>query len=157
LVKLVIIGAGQRGSNYAEYAIEHPELCQASPPPPVASPLLAWPPHICCVAQVVALAEPREARRREMAKRHGVPDELAFESWEQFKTLPKLADAVVLELLLPLLPLFELLRRCCICSCTVSHHAERPSSRPPGDSHARFDAQGARDTLCPTVRQGWKS
>lgn len=76
MVKLVIIGAGQRGSNYAEYAIEHPELCQ-----------------------VVALAEPREARRREMAKRHGVPDELAFESWEQFKTLPKLADAVVIATL----------------------------------------------------------
>jgi hypothetical protein len=30
-----------------------------------------------------------------MAARHGVPDEMTFQSWEQLKDLPKLADAVV--------------------------------------------------------------
>lgn len=75
-VKLVIVGAGNRGTNYANYALEHADLCQ-----------------------VVAVAEPREPRRKEMAACHGVPDEMTFHSWEQLKVLPKLGDAVVIATL----------------------------------------------------------
>ncbi len=50
--------------------------------------------------QVVAVAEPREPRRKEMAACHGVPDEMTFHSWEQLKGLPKLGDAVVRRRLL---------------------------------------------------------
>ncbi len=51
--------------------------------------------------QVVAVAEPREPRRKEMAACHGVPDEMTFHSWEQLKGLPKLGDAVVRRHLSP--------------------------------------------------------
>lgn len=46
-VTMVVIGAGQRGTVYASYAIKHPEL-----------------------AKVVAVADPRQSRRKVFQTRH---------------------------------------------------------------------------------------
>ncbi|HEX7261813.1 MAG TPA: Gfo/Idh/MocA family oxidoreductase, partial [Luteolibacter sp.] len=72
-VTLAIIGAGKRGEAYAEYAALHPEL-----------------------AQVVAVAEPRDVLRERMAKKFNIPPENCFKSYEDFARMPKMADAALI-------------------------------------------------------------
>ncbi|GIO29197.1 MULTISPECIES: Gfo/Idh/MocA family protein [Paenibacillus] len=72
-VKVALIGAGLRGVNYMDYALQHPaEL------------------------EVVAVAEPVRHRRENFKARHGLADEMCFEHWNDLFALPKLADAVVI-------------------------------------------------------------
>jgi predicted dehydrogenase len=72
-VKLLIIGAGSRGTVYGEYAIGHPEL-----------------------ARVVGVAEPRSFFRARMAEKHRLAPEYAVEDWRQLAEQAKFADAVVI-------------------------------------------------------------
>ncbi|EJD00921.1 NAD-binding protein [Fomitiporia mediterranea MF3/22] len=80
-VTLAIIGCGQRGSGYAEYALKAPDKCK-----------------------VVAIAEPRPKTRTAMIAEHAVDPSLVFNTWEELhaasaeslKTCGKrLADAIV--------------------------------------------------------------
>jgi len=62
----VLIGAGQRGRVYSNYALDHPELLR-----------------------VVALAEPHPLRRKEVAESHGINDKARYDGWEaMMKELP---------------------------------------------------------------------
>ncbi|KAI0053056.1 NAD(P)-binding protein [Auriscalpium vulgare] len=81
-VTLAIIGCGQRGSNYAQYALTDPAKCK-----------------------VVAIAEPRPKTRRLIANMYSVDGSLVFKTWKDFfdasaetiATIGKrLADAVVI-------------------------------------------------------------
>ncbi|EIW61227.1 streptomycin biosynthesis protein StrI [Trametes versicolor FP-101664 SS1] len=81
-VTLAIIGCGQRGRGYAQYALQEPTLCK-----------------------VVAIAEPRPKTRGIVAEAHAVDGTLVFESYEDLlkasadtiQTIGKrLADAVVI-------------------------------------------------------------
>jgi len=72
-VTLAIIGAGSRGSGYARYATEHPDL-----------------------ARVVAVAEPRDAYRDRMAAQHSIPAPQVFTDWRDAAAAPKLADTVLI-------------------------------------------------------------
>jgi predicted dehydrogenase len=72
-ITIALIGAGQRGVNYAGYALEHPEELQ-----------------------VVAVAEPNQQRNQKFKWLHALPDEMCFESWEDLLARPKLADAVLI-------------------------------------------------------------
>jgi len=78
-VTLAIVGAGRRGEAYAAYAIEHPDL-----------------------AKVVAVAEPREFQRQQMARAHALPARNVFASWEELAQAPRLADAVLVCTMDPL-------------------------------------------------------
>ncbi|OLF15244.1 Gfo/Idh/MocA family protein [Actinophytocola xanthii] len=71
-VTYAVVGAGQRGSGYAEWIAGHPDR-----------------------ARVVAVAEPLDGRREQLARRHGVPPERAFRSWQQLASAPRLADAAI--------------------------------------------------------------
>jgi len=73
-VELVIIGAGGRGTTYAEYARAFPDR-----------------------ARVVAVAEPRDAYRERMASGHGIPVANVFRDWREVIARPRLADAVVIS------------------------------------------------------------
>jgi predicted dehydrogenase len=57
---VALVGAGSRGTVYAGLALEHPE----------------W-------MKVVAVAEPRKLLRARLQALHAIPDDLAFEGWEQ--------------------------------------------------------------------------
>ena len=46
--------------------------------------------------EVVAVAEPVASRRNYIKEKHGIPDELCFESWEGLLALPKFADIVII-------------------------------------------------------------
>lgn len=70
---LIIVGAGNRGTGYADYIHAHPQA-----------------------GCVVGVAEPRELPRRALAERHGLPADRIFRSWQELAAQPRLADAVVI-------------------------------------------------------------
>jgi len=72
-VSIAIVGAGSRGSIYADYALEHPDL-----------------------AKVVAVAEPRDAWRERLMQRHRIPATDAVADWRMLLERPRLADAIVI-------------------------------------------------------------
>ncbi|SFA95117.1 Oxidoreductase family, C-terminal alpha/beta domain [Amycolatopsis marina] len=72
-VTIAIVGAGSRGSTYAACAARgrHP-------------------------ARVVAVAEPRQQARNELAREHDIPAESVFHDWRELVTRPKVADIAVI-------------------------------------------------------------
>lgn len=71
--KIILIGAGGRGLRYTNISLEMDGMFQ-----------------------VVAVAEPGKDRREYAKKRHNLPDEMCFESWEELLARPKFADAVLI-------------------------------------------------------------
>jgi predicted dehydrogenase len=72
-VKLLIVGAGGRGTTYAGFAAAFPER-----------------------AKVVGVAEPRDAYRERLVREHAIPPDQVFTDWRQAAGVPKFADAVVI-------------------------------------------------------------
>jgi len=73
-VTAILIGAGDRGANaYASYALNNPGTIE-----------------------FVAVAEKDEKKRKNFQKIHGIPDDMAFESWNGVFDKPKFADAVLI-------------------------------------------------------------
>jgi len=70
-VTAIVLGAGQRGNAYADYALAHPENLR-----------------------IVGVAEPDDVRRKDFAKKHSIADENCFDSWEHAVNGVKWADAV---------------------------------------------------------------
>jgi predicted dehydrogenase len=75
-VTLLIVGAGSRGSTFADWARRHPEQ-----------------------ARVVAVAEPREAYRERLAAEHGIAPDRRFADWREAAAGGRIADAVVIATL----------------------------------------------------------
>ena len=71
--KLILIGGGNRGNSYTKIGKELEKF------------------------ELIAIAEPIKARREYLAKMHGVPDEMCFESWEELLALGKIADAAIIS------------------------------------------------------------
>ncbi|MEZ4730697.1 MAG: Gfo/Idh/MocA family oxidoreductase [Caldilineaceae bacterium] len=72
-VRLIIIGAGNRGSSFAQFALNHSEL-----------------------VKVVGVAEPRPFYRQRVADQHAIdPDNVAAD-WRELITRPRFADAVII-------------------------------------------------------------
>lgn len=69
-VTAVVLGAGSRGENYASYDRVAPQDLK-----------------------IVAVAEPREDRRRQFAEAHGIAPENCFASWQELLEKPRMADA----------------------------------------------------------------
>ncbi len=72
-ITVALIGAGQRGFNYAEYALQNPYEMQ-----------------------IAAVAEPTAARRESFRERHRLPEDRVFAHWDELFAGPKLADAVMI-------------------------------------------------------------
>ncbi len=72
-VSLIVLGAGNRGNVYANYALKNPDL-----------------------ATVIAVAEPRQNVRETFAKKHGISTENCFSDWREIASKDKLADAVII-------------------------------------------------------------
>jgi len=73
-IRAVIVGAGNRGLLvYAGWARAHPGRLR-----------------------VVAVAEPDERRRGELARDHGIPRERAFRDWRECLAAPRLADVAII-------------------------------------------------------------
>jgi len=72
-VTVALIGAGLRGQGYTEYALSHPDQLQ-----------------------VVAVADPNQARREKMQLHHDIEESMCFTDWQHLLSRPKLADAVLI-------------------------------------------------------------
>ena len=73
-VTAVLLGAGDRGmSAYGSYALANPDELQ-----------------------FVAVAEPRQDRRKKFQELHGIKDEMAFANWQDLLDRPQMADAVLI-------------------------------------------------------------
>jgi predicted dehydrogenase len=71
-IEIIIIGAGDRGNVYAEYALAHPDR-----------------------VQVVGVAEPREYYRNKMAQEHAIVPENIYEDWKDIVERERFADAAI--------------------------------------------------------------
>lgn len=71
--KIILIGAGLRGLQYTNIMKDLPDRYE-----------------------VVAVAEPVEDRREYVRKKHNIPAELCFTTWEPLLELPKMADAAII-------------------------------------------------------------
>lgn len=70
-VTVLLLGAGNRGNAYGNYAIEHKEEIK-----------------------FVAVAEPDAKRRKLFADKHGISEDMCFENWEEALKKGKIADAL---------------------------------------------------------------
>ncbi len=73
-VEFVLVGAGARGADaYAPYAVQYPHD-----------------------ARIVAVAEPNPQRRERLARRHNIPSDRCFESYEALFAEGQIADAAII-------------------------------------------------------------
>ncbi len=72
-LKVILIGAGNRGETYTRIMSRYPE----------------W-------FQVIAVAEPIESRRNQIRDLHNIPEELCFEDGKSLLALGKIADIAVI-------------------------------------------------------------
>src|SRR5881409_3041817 len=72
-VTIVLAGTGSRGRTFSSFAERYPER-----------------------ARVVAVADPRTARREALADRLGVAADRRFDDWRELAALPPFADAVII-------------------------------------------------------------
>ncbi|MGW7364097.1 Gfo/Idh/MocA family protein [Streptomyces sp. NPDC054841] len=72
-VTLLVVGAGDRGTGHARWALQHPER-----------------------ATVVAVAEPRDVRRTRFAQAHGIAPQNAVADWQELLGRGRIADAVLI-------------------------------------------------------------
>lgn len=73
MIKVVLIGAGNRGETYTSIMHEYPEKFQ-----------------------VVAVADPVESRREYVKKMHNIPQDLCFDSYQKLFEKGKIADIAVI-------------------------------------------------------------
>lgn len=73
-VKVIVIGAGNRGRAYSVYAKMFPDCMQ-----------------------IAGVSDIRESRKNDMGDRFGVPSEHRFGDWSEVFSVPKFADAVIIS------------------------------------------------------------
>ncbi len=72
-VRAIMIGTGNRGTNYAAIAKEH-----------------------CPEFEMVAIADPNPMRRDYVQKLHNLPDSACYDDWKQILSQPKMADVAII-------------------------------------------------------------
>ncbi len=72
-LKVIVIGAGNRGGTYTDYMTHMPEKYE-----------------------VVAVAEPRDSRREYVQQQHNIPDEMCFTDYKPLLALGKIADVALI-------------------------------------------------------------
>lgn len=72
-VTVILIGAGHRGSIYAEYALMHPDEMK-----------------------ILAVADSNPRRRRIIANKHHIPEHMIFSDWKHVFEKERFADAVII-------------------------------------------------------------
>ncbi|MBQ6885014.1 MAG: Gfo/Idh/MocA family oxidoreductase [Clostridia bacterium] len=72
-LKVIVIGAGNRGGTYTDYMTQMPEKYE-----------------------VVAVAEPRDSRREYVQQKHNIPDDMCFDDYKPLLALGKIADVALI-------------------------------------------------------------
>jgi hypothetical protein len=74
-VTAITCGAGSRGNVYGNYASNFPDQIR-----------------------IIGVAEPIPVRNERYAKKHGIPDENRFDTWEDVFKRPKFADVIIITM-----------------------------------------------------------
>lgn len=72
-ITAITLGAGARGNTYGSYALQYPDQIR-----------------------IVGVAEPIPLRNERYSKKHNIPDENRFKTWEHVFDRPKFADAIII-------------------------------------------------------------
>lgn len=72
-LKVILIGAGNRGGTYTDYMAKMPEKFE-----------------------VIAVAEPRDSRREYIQQKHNIPDDMCFTDYKPLLSLGKIADIALI-------------------------------------------------------------
>lgn len=72
-VRAILIGAGNRGTIYTNYALKNPDELK-----------------------IVGLADPNESRRKAFQEKHNIPHEYLFKDWKEIFTKEKFADGIII-------------------------------------------------------------
>ena len=83
-LKVILIGAGGRGTGYTNIMTKYPEKFE-----------------------VIAVADPNDLRRNFIKEKHNIPEEMCFENWDELFKQPKLADVAIIATIANTTP-FEL-------------------------------------------------
>ena len=73
-LKAIVLGYGQRGERYCDYAVEKPNELE-----------------------IVAVAEANPQILKKAQKKHNIPDEYAFDDWKKLASLDKMADFAIIS------------------------------------------------------------
>lgn len=73
-VTAITLGAGSRGNVYGNYAVQYPDQLD-----------------------IVGVAEPVQIRNERYTKKHSIPEQNKFNTWEDVFKRPKFADAVIIS------------------------------------------------------------
>lgn len=74
LIKAALLGAGSRGMYaYGSYALERPNEIK-----------------------FIAIAEPNDYKREQFSKKHNIPKDMQFKSWDELLNKPKLCEAILI-------------------------------------------------------------
>lgn len=73
-IKVILIGAGNRGNAYTRIMKDLPDLYE-----------------------VIAVAEPIESRRNAIRDRHNIPEEMCFNDWKPLLNIGKIADLAIIS------------------------------------------------------------
>lgn len=74
-IRVITLGAGNRGNVYGGYAVAHPDEMD-----------------------IVGVAEPIPLRNERYTQKHNIPEENRFPTWERVFDRPKFADAVIISM-----------------------------------------------------------
>ena len=72
-IRLAVVGAGSRGTIYANYALDHPDQLE-----------------------IVGVAEPRDFYRNQLVEAHKIAPENITNDWHTWLTRPKFADGIII-------------------------------------------------------------
>ena len=72
-VTAITLGAGSRGNVYGNYAVQYPDQLD-----------------------IVGVAEPVQIRNERYTKKHSIPEQNRFNTWEEVFKRPKFADAIII-------------------------------------------------------------
>ena len=73
LVTAIVIGAGQRGRNYSNFALDFPNRFK-----------------------IVGVADPQSFRRKFLAKNHDIASKFVFKEWEEAFKVDRFADVAII-------------------------------------------------------------
>ncbi len=127
-LKVVLIGAGNRGITYTDKMAETPEKYE-----------------------VIAVAEPIESRREYIKNKHSIPDERCFSDWKELLALGKIADIAVIA------TMDRMHFEPCMKAIDEGYDIllEKPVSPSPAECKAIADAaekKGVRIVVCHVLR-----
>jgi len=73
-LKVILIGAGNRGTSYTDIMAKHPEKFE-----------------------VIGVAEPIDSRRNYIKEKHNIPENMCFPDYKELLAMPKFADVAIIS------------------------------------------------------------